>query len=139
MYPPFNLGVNIYGGTEMERCGAMAKGTSAERDVRLSAAQRVAFYELVASSLKAADRAHAGRPHGDDAQAAIRRARRHRRDSPRAHALLRGARPGAEGAVRGDELGVGSRPYWPRVNVAISQHCSNIHRQSTSSISFAII
>ena len=51
------------------------------------------------------DRAHPGRPHGRDAQAPCRRARRHRRDPPRARALLRGARPGAEGEIRGDELG----------------------------------
>src|SRR6202008_653845 len=100
-----------------------------ERDVRLSSPQRVAFYELVTSSLKAADtlagacpaeaprpargrpprrgRAHPGRPHGRDAPAPCRRARGHRRDPPRARALLRGARPGAEGEVRGDELGRG--------------------------------
>jgi hypothetical protein len=34
-----------------------------------------------------------------------RRVRGHRRDPPRAHAILRGARPGAEGEIRGDELG----------------------------------
>ena len=50
-------------------------------------------------------RAHPGRPHGRGAQAPCRRARGHRRDPPRAHALLRGARPGAEGEIRGDELG----------------------------------
>src|SRR5262249_40800510 len=50
------------------------------------------------------DRAHPGRPHGRDAPAPCRRARRHRRDPPRARALLRGTRPGAEGAIRGDEL-----------------------------------
>ena len=51
------------------------------------------------------DRAHPSRPHGRDAQAPCRRARGHRRDPPRAHALLRGARPGAEGEICGDELG----------------------------------
>jgi len=51
------------------------------------------------------ERAHPGRPHGRDAPAPCRRARRHRRDPPRARALLRGARPGAEGEVCGDELG----------------------------------
>jgi len=52
-------------------------------------------------------RAHPGRPHGRDAQAPCRRACRHRRDPPRAHAFLRGTRPGAEGEIRGDELGGG--------------------------------
>jgi hypothetical protein len=50
------------------------------------------------------ERAHPGRPHGRDAPAPCRRARRHRRDPPRARAVLRGARPGAEGEVCGDEL-----------------------------------
>ena len=69
-----------------------------ELNVRLSDAQRVAFYEFVTTSLKAAEtlssacpaeaRAHPDRPHGDDAQAACRRARRHRRDPSRARALL---------------------------------------------------
>ncbi len=74
-----------------------------ERDVRLSSTQRVAFYELVTSSLKAADTLASACP--AETEAACRRARGHRRDPPRARALLRGARPGAEGEIRGDELG----------------------------------
>jgi hypothetical protein len=80
-----------------------------ERDVRLSSTQRVAFYELVTASLKAADTLASL-----DAPAPCRRARRHRRDPPRARALLRGARPGAEGAIRGDELG-SAEPCWPHI------------------------
>src|SRR5215831_6702027 len=98
-----------------------------ERDVRLSSTQRgprdagvagcpsrrvLRARHLVAESCRHArgrlprrDRAHPGRPHGRDAPAPCRRARRHRRDPPRARALLRGARPGAEGEIRGDELG----------------------------------
>jgi len=85
-----------------------------ERDVRLSSAQRVAFYELVTSSLKAADTLGGACP----AETALTpvgrmeamrqrlsaRARRDRRDPPRARALLRGARPGPEAALRGNEL-----------------------------------
>ena len=88
-----------------------------ERDVRLSSAQRIAFYELVTASLKAADTLGSACP----AETALTpvgrmdtmrerlcsRARGHRRDPPRAHALLRGARSGAEGEIRGDELGSG--------------------------------
>jgi hypothetical protein len=89
--------------------------TSVERDVRLSGLQRrrvLRARHLVVESRRHArerlprrERAHPGRPHGRDAPAPCRRARRHRRDPPRARALLRGARPGAEGEIRGDELG----------------------------------
>src|SRR5262249_26211555 len=94
-----------------------------ERDVRLSDAQRVAFYELVTASLKAADTLSSACPAEAAltpvgrmdairkrlaalraAHAARGGAARHRRDPPGARAFLRGARPGAEGALCGHEL-----------------------------------
>ena len=85
-----------------------------ERDVRLSSAQRVAFYELITSSLKAADTLGSACP-AETAPTPVGRmdAMRKRLAAVRAATaairpaltLLRGARPGAEGEIRGDELG----------------------------------
>ena len=101
-----------------------------ERGVRLSEPQRVAFYELVTSSLRAAD-ALAGACPAETAltppgrlkimQArlfAVRAATA--ADSARAHALLRDAGPGAASTVCGDALRYGDAPA-PQYELAQSR------------------
>ena len=64
---------------------------------------------VCSSTMPGRDRAHPGRPHGGPTCSPRCCARRHRRDPPCVRAFLRGARPGAEGAICGNELIYSSR------------------------------
>jgi hypothetical protein len=99
---------------EVRRGAAWMADPRDRTQLRLSETQRVAFYELVTLSLRAADtlagachageRAYPTRPSDADARATSSRASGDDSDPPRAHTVLLCFRPGTKGPVCGNAL-----------------------------------